>query len=168
MSTILVRCGDGVLVDTGSRWIFGRQPGTGGSVVVFVLGIVGSILLVNGLVQLVLGELLAFGVIAALAGLGIVGGAVAFARARSRKRAMAGVEPLLQLDFGTGTLLDATGRPLAPLGEVEFTSSMQLTSSARALRVRWNGGDVVVLRGDAFGGGIGPATDALRSRGLRA
>jgi hypothetical protein len=146
VSTILVRCGDGVLVDTGSRWIFGRQPGTGGSVVVFVLGIVGSILLVNGLVQLVLGELLAFGVIAALAG----------------------VEPLLQLDFGTGTLLDATGRPLAPLGEVEFTSSMQLTSSARALRVRWNGGDVVVLRGDAFGGGIGPATDALRSRGLRA
>ncbi len=167
MSTLLVRCGDGVLVDDGARWIFGRQPGAGGNVVAFVVGLVGLVLAGNGIVQLVIGEIIAFGIAATVFGALLIYVAVGIVRGRDRQRTVAPLQPLLQLDFASGMILDATGRPLAPLGEVVFASSMQLTSSARALHCRWPGGDVVVLRGDAFGGGIAPAIDALRARGLR-
>lgn len=165
---VLVRCGDGVLVDEGTRWVFGRQPGTGGNVVAFVFALVGVILTGNGIAQLVLGELIAFGIAASVFGALVIWAAVGLVRARNRQRAVAPLRPLLQLDFTSGMLLDAAGQPLAPLHEVGFAAAMQLTSSARALHCRWPGGDVVVLRGDAFGGGIAPAIDALRSRGLRA
>jgi hypothetical protein len=168
MTTVLVRCGDGVLVDDGTRWVFGRQPGARGNVAAFVFALVGLILAGNGVVQLVIGELIAFGIAASVFGVLILCVAVGLVRARDRQRVAAPLQPLLQLDFASGLLLDAAGRPLAPMAEVVFSAAMRLTSSARALHCRWPGGDMVVLRGDAFGGGIAPAIDALRSRGLRA
>jgi drug/metabolite transporter (DMT)-like permease len=167
MQTTIARCGSGVLVAEGERWIFGHQPGTGGNVLVFVLGLLGVVFSVNSITISMMGAI-GVGVGFLLVGGLLIAAAVTVVRRRSATRREAAVAPLVVLDFASGMLLDTTGRSLAPLTDVAFASRMQLASSARALECRWSGGNMIVLRGDAFGGGIGPALDALRSRGLRA
>ena len=166
----LARCGSDVLVEDGERWIFGRQPGTGGGTLVFVLGLLAVIVTINGVVQTVLGSAgagVGVGLVMLAVGLLFVWATVAIVRRRNRLRASAPVEPVLVLDFPTSTLRTGDDRELAPLAEVEFVARMQLASSASALHCRWPGGSRVVLRGNPFGGSIGPAEDALRSRRLR-
>lgn len=162
---LLARCGDGVLVADGDRWTFGHQPGSGGNTVLFVLVLVGAISTVSGVALVgALG--------AAAAGNLVVGAALLVLarwlfRRRKQTRASAAIVPIVVLDLAAGTLLAGDGRVLAPLDQVRFSREMQLASSARKLECRWPQGQVTVLRGDAFGGSIGPAIDALRDRGLR-
>lgn len=51
---------------------------------------------------------------------------------------------------------------------VRIERSMQLTSSARALRIVWPGGAMVVYRGDPLlpGGSINLPVEALHARGV--
>lgn len=149
--------------------MFAHQSGTGGNVVLFVLGLVAVIFEVNG------AALLAMGGSTLLPGLAMLGlGSACVAlfvlvwRRRAAARQSATLSPIVTLDFARGVLLDHDGAVLAPLAQVTFSSTMQLASSARALECRWGSGKaLVVLRGDAFGGGIGPAVDALKRKGLR-
>jgi hypothetical protein len=164
---VLVRCGQDVLVADGERWVFGRQPGAGGNVFVYVLILLGVIFSLNGVIWLLQAQW-ALGASLLLPGALLLAVAIWFLRARRSTRAAAKVLPIVVLDFPSGMLLGADLRPLAPLGEVEFSWTLQAFSSARALQCRWRGRSLVVLRGDAFGGGIGPAIDALKRRGLRA
>jgi len=166
MPTMIARCGSGVLVAEGERWTFGHQPGTGGNVFAFVLGLFGVILSANAVTIAVTQHIAGLALL--LVGLPLLAAAVALVRSRKVSRTTAAIVPLVVLDFATGMLLDRTGRPLAPLAQVVFAARMQLASSARMLECRWPAGHLVVLRGDAFGGSIGPALDALRGRGLRA
>ncbi|HWB77648.1 MAG TPA: hypothetical protein VG755_21930 [Nannocystaceae bacterium] len=161
----IARCGDGVLVADEERWTFGRQPGTGGNVLMFVLWLVGCILLSGGIAARAAGW--AFVITASL--LGIVSIALGFAWLwrRDRARQRAPIVPIVVLDLSAGVLLGPNLETLAPLASVVFSAEFQLASSSRKLVCAWPGGRVTVLRGDAFGGSIAPAVAALRSRGLR-
>jgi hypothetical protein len=165
---ILVRCGQDVLVDEGQRLVFGRQPGTGGNAMFFVGGLFGTILLTSGISVTATGGALGAGIGLVAIGATLVTLVVRTVRRRDRLRPTVPVVPLVVLDLAAGMLLDGRGRVLAPLSEALFEPRFQLTSSSRALACRWPTGEVEILRGDAFGGGIGPAIDALRGRGLRA
>jgi hypothetical protein len=125
----------------------------------------------NGVAQLVMAARGVTGLIAGLVLAAItvplVAALVHLVKRRRRARVSATMQPRLVLDFGAGQLLDARGAVLAPLQEVSFDKVMQLASSSRALKCRWGkDGGLVVLRGSPFAGGIGPAVDALRARGL--
>jgi hypothetical protein len=160
--------GGSALADDGGRLLFFERrllP----SWLAFVPGLLAVLVLGNGAVQLVLGNLAAAGVLAVL---GLAGLLALRAVLHSRRRAIA--EPLdassalLALDLDAGVLLDGGGRVLAALDVVRVERSMQVTSSARALRVVWPGGSVVAYRGDALqpGGSIDAATRALQARGV--
>jgi hypothetical protein len=166
MQTTIARCGSGVLVADGERWTFGHQPGTGGNVLVYLFGLIGTIFSVNGIAIAVTQHI--GGLALLVVGLPLLATAVAIVRSRNKRRMNPTLQPIVVLDFAVGMLLDGIGRPLAPLAQVAFSAHFQLFSSARMLECRWPGGHVVVLRGDAFGGSIAPARDALRRRGLRA
>lgn len=164
--TVLARCGEGLLIAEGERWTFARQPGSGGNVIAFVLGLVGTIGLANGVVFLASGSL--GGLVGLVLGGGLITLAVLSFRHHDRVRTTGPIQAIVSLDLANGWLLGPTGQPIAPLTHVSFHGEMQMTSSSRKLVCTWpQGGRLVVLRGDAFGGGIGPAIDALRSRGLR-
>jgi len=163
--TVLARCGDWVLVAEGERWTFGRQPGTGGNVMLFVLALLGTIAIVNAGVALVQGWVAGVGVLAL--GAVLLGLAFVWFRRRNGLRETSPVQPIVVLDLANAVLLGPTGQVLAPLARVVFSKELQLASSARKLECAWPQGQLTVLRGDAFGGSIAPAVDALRSRGFR-
>ncbi len=163
--TVLARCGDWVLVAEGERWTFGRQPGGGGNLVVFLLGLFGALLVGNSVTAIMGGWRPGYGVLAL--GLGILVLAGLWIRRRDRMRATAAVQPIVVLDFANAVLLGPTGQVLAPIARVVFSRELQLASSARKLECAWPQGQVTVLRGDAFGGSITPAVEALRRRGFR-
>jgi hypothetical protein len=161
----LARCGDWVLVADGDRWTFGHQHGTGGNVLVFVLVLVGGIAAMGGVVLTFVVS--PFALVGVAIGAGLLALARWWVRRRNLARTQTAVDAIVVLDLANGWLLAPDGRQLAPLSEVVFTKAFQLASSARKLECAWPRGKVTVLRGDAFGGSIEPAVDALRSRGLR-
>ena len=157
-----------VLAEVGDRLLF-LQRRILPSWLAFVPGMLAVAALGNGIIQLALGRGVAGAillVVAAVSGFGLR------MVLRSRRRVTA--EPLdpsaarLVIDLRTRTLNDAEGRVLAPLEAVRITRSMQLTSSARALRIAWPGGAMVAYRGDPFQprGSIEVPWAALRARGL--
>jgi hypothetical protein len=140
----------------------------------FVLGLLALILLLNGLVQVALafsggnGQPLAGGVMAG------VGGIVALAATRcwGLKRAhealpTSALRKLATLDLGNQTLLDGKGRVLARLSDVRFERRFQVTSSSRRLVVCWPEGELPLVNGDPFAGGLWAIQSALESRGFR-
>ena len=136
---------------------------------VYVPGLLTVIGLANVVIQVVVGNVAAAGVILVACG---VSGASLRAALRSRRQARAkpleAKDALVQLDLDGGRLLKGDGRVLSALDEVRVEKSMQLTSSARALTIVWPGGKRVVYRGDplALNGSITDAADALKARGV--
>jgi len=157
-----------VLAEDGARLLFFRRrilP----SWLAFVPGLLAVIALGNGLVQLVLGNLAAGGALLVLgAGSGLGLRAVLRSRHRAKAAPLDPTTALLVIDLEARALLDGGGRILAPLDAVRVERSMQVTSSARALRIVWPGGAVVVYRGDALqtGGSITVPVDVLHARGV--
>lgn len=165
---VLADNGGYVLAEDGARLLFLERrilP----SWVPFVAGLLALITFGNGVVQLAIGNPAAGAVLVVLGALSAL--ALRVARHSRRQAKSAPLDPstaLLVIDLGARTLLDASGRVLASLDDVRIDRSMQLTSSARALRVTWADGSAVVYRGDALqpGGSIAVATEALQTRGL--
>lgn len=165
---VLADNGGYVLAEIGARLLFVKRriiP----TWMVYVPGLLTVIGVANVAIQLVAGNVAAAGVIAAAC---VVSGATVRAALRSRRRARAtpleAKDAFVQLDLEGRRLLDWDGQVLAALDQVRFVTTMQLTSSARALAIAWPGGKRVVYRGDPFGlhGSITEAADALRARGV--
>ncbi len=164
-----VVCRDGnriVFINRGTRWTIWMR---------FVLALVAVILGINGIAQLALsfsgqGILLlgvTFTAAGGLAGAGFVG--VHRHAKREKAKSLADYPPLAVADLDHGVLLGPTGQPLARLQDVSFHTVFQMTSSARALEVRWPGGRRVLARGGGMGvQGVDGALVALRAAGLRA
>ena len=132
-------------------------------------GLLAVIALGNGIIQLVLGTFAAGGVLLVVgAGCGLGLRAVLRSRRRATAAPLDSATALVVIDLGVGTLFDGGGRVLAPLVAVRIETSMQMTSSAKALRVAWPGGAQVVYRGDPFHpkGSIDVASKALQARGV--
>jgi hypothetical protein len=153
-SGVALRRVDGRLyfVELKSAWI----PTT-----TFVLGLLAFILTVNGGVQLILtlgggGGLLVLGLI-----LTTIGPLLGFATVKLFKLGVTRRElptdqlrTLAILDLSQGALLDGEGRYLAPLSEVSFPTRFQWTSSSRRLVARWPGGELNLVDGNPFAGGL--------------
>ena len=166
---VLADNGRFVLAEDGTRLLFFERrilP----TWTAYVPGLLTFIAMGNVVIQLVAGNVAAAGVLLAIS---VVSGVVLLAAMRSRRQSRA--KPLdatdahVQLDLEARTLLDGDGRVLASLDEVRVDKAMQLTSSARALRIVWPGGQRVVYRGDplARNGSIATPAAALEERGVR-
>jgi len=165
---VLADNGSYVVAEDGTRLLFFQRrilP----SWMAYVAGLLTVITLGNGVVQLVIGNVVAGAVLVVL---GVSSAFALRAVVRSRGRAKAApLDPanaLLVIDLMSRSLLDASGRVLAPLDAVRIERSMQLTSSARALRAVWPDGSMIVYRGDALqpGGSITGPAEALQARGM--
>ena len=165
---VLVDNGRYVLAEAGSRLLFFERrilP----TWAVFVPGLLVVIGLGNVVVQAVLGNVAAAGVILLVT---VVAAVVLRAVARSRRRSRA--EPLtptgvlLQIDLAARTLLDGDGVSLAALDAAVVRRSMQLASSAPALVIAWPGGQQIVHRGDGLSlrSSITEVMAALSARGV--
>ena len=136
---------------------------------VYVPGLLTFIAAANVVIQLVVGNVVAAGVILAVSvasGAGLR--AAMHSRRRARARPLKAEDALVQLDLEGRRLLEGGGQVLAALDEARVEKSMQVTSSARALTIRWPGGKRVVYRGDplALHGSIDVPADALKARGV--
>jgi hypothetical protein len=142
-------------------------------VAAFVLGLLGFILSVNGLVQMALaltakGELLILGVILTTLGLAFAYGAVLCLKAKTARERLptTALQTLAMLDLADSLLRDGLGRPLAQLSEIHFEKRFQFASSSRRLVVRWARGELDLVKGDPFGGGLWAIESELVRRGF--
>jgi hypothetical protein len=157
-----------VLAEEGGRLLF-LQRRILPSWSAFVPGLLAVVAVGNGLVQAGVGNLAAAGVLLVIGGACGVGlRSVLRSRRRARAAPLDPATALVVVDLGAGALLDGAGQVLARLDVVRIDRSVQLTSSARALRVVWPGGATVVYRGDALvpGGSIQAAVEALHAHGV--
>ncbi len=166
---LLADNGGYVLAEAGGRLLFFKRriiP----TWMVYVPGLLTAIGVVNAIIQMVGGEVAAAGGLLAVC---VASGAILYAaiqsRRRSRVKPLEAKDALVQLDIEGRRLLDGDGQVLSSLDEARVEKSMQLTSSARALKVVWPGGARVVYRGDplALNGSIAAPADALKARGVR-
>jgi hypothetical protein len=69
-------------------------------------------------------------------------------------------------DIKANEFVDHQQQLKVPLSSVSFDRSFQAFSSSFAIRARWLGGSLVVLRSSPFSGGSGGLVDALKAKGL--
>jgi hypothetical protein len=136
----------------------------------FVLALLAFILLANALLQALLTQ--GNGVLAlALFGLGVgfawLWRLAARAAARQRNRPLESLPVLFVIDFEQGLALDGSGTVFAPLPTQRFRRAFQVASSSRALVAEWPGGQLTLVRGNPFSGGIDSAVYELERRGFR-
>ena len=89
---------------------------------------------------------------------------IAVGRYRARRANAAG-ERIATIDLERG-LVDDRGELVAPVSALSVKRTFQMTSSSRALELRWPGGAVVIARGNPFAGDVGAIEDALRQQGV--
>jgi hypothetical protein len=169
VNKVIARCNGAEIVESGDEvWLVWKPVLS--PVWVFVSALCVLVFVVNGtlfLAKFTLSGVVAHGLLGAFLLLGALLSS-AVCRWALRKRA-ADVErvgsPFLILR--AGQLLDAQRRKLAELEQVSLERTFQLTSSSRALAIRWPGGSAVVARGNPFGESVDACESALLARGLR-
>ena len=165
---VLADNGGYVLAEVGARLLFFKRriiP----TWMVYVPGLLTVIGGANVVIQLVVGNVAAAGVILAVCVVtGLSFGAALRSWQRARLKPLYANDALVQLDLEGRTLLQGDGHVLSGLDQTRVEKSMQLTSSARALTIVWPGGKCVVYRGDplALNGSIATPASALKARGV--
>ncbi|BBZ04843.1 hypothetical protein MCHIJ_42800 [Mycolicibacterium chitae] len=162
---ILADTGGLVVTDDGRRVVvIDRQTGPA-SILAFVLGLLGVVLLGFGVAALVIGTVstivaLAFVVAGLLAAAATVW-LVRQVRTR-RSQPLGSCHPAAVLDRKLG-LFSSSGGALMPLGEVRFERRLQLTSSSPKLVAVTPNGTRVLKRGSPFDGGVREVHDVLNA-----
>lgn len=165
-SKTLVESGGYAIIEQEGRWHFVNYHTSWAYTFNFIMALLVTIFLVNGVVQVVLHQfagiiLLA---IAMLCLLGLVFGV--------RVINKAGKIPLEKLtvtaivDFEAKNLLNKDGQIISPLSSVQFKRTIQLGSSSYAVSAKWPGGSLILLRGHPFAGGSADFTYVLSKKGL--
>jgi hypothetical protein len=151
-----------LVVDQGIGWT---------ATAIFVLGLVGGILTINGLAQALLwlsggSGVLLLGLIFTAAGLAALAGLVGVVRLRrSRRRQPPEALTVVAIfDLAAGELRDGSGARLQPLSAVRLVHRLQLSASAPSLAADWRGGSLILVRGNVFDGGISAVESALKAR----
>ena len=159
---LVERQGHILVVNEGTGWV---------NTATFVVGLFTFILVVNGSIQLALSVSGQGGELGLAIALWIVGGMsaaalVALARFARRKEKASPEELGVRLDFNlhAGSLCDGQGRVLAPLAHLRLQHKLQMGSSSPALVAVFPGGTALIVRGNPFGGGIGPIERELQGR----
>jgi hypothetical protein len=168
---VVARCRDGLLVDGGTWWAFGRQRGSGGGSGVFVLALTGSLMAGGAIAECVrqlwgAGSWWLAGVFAVTA---LLLGLEATRELRSIRHARmrAPIEIDLVLDFAAGVATDRSGRVLAPLHALTFDLVDGVLSKSSELWCSWDGGRIVLLRTLFAEGNAAVVLPRLRERRLR-
>ena len=150
-----------VVEDLGMGWV---------ATTTFVLGLLMFILGVNGLILLGFGlagtDGTALGGAILLSVTGVL--LVALKRVVGIRRAkLAGdvddSRVVAVVDLGSGMLRDGDGNALVAWEEVTLRTRMQMASSAPALKATWPTGELHLVSGNVFAGGIADVESALRS-----
>jgi len=162
--TTLARCGsrtleqDGrllLIVDHGTGWTYTTR---------FVLGLLTVIFGVNAIVMATMAELrgvaFIFGPLAVLFAVSFI----AVGRYRARRANTTG-ERIATIDLERG-LLDDSGNVVAPVPALSVQRTFQLTSSSRALELRWPHGALVIARGNPFADDVSAIEHALQQHGI--
>jgi hypothetical protein len=162
---LLARSSGVAVYEQGSELWVVPQPTSWRYTAVFVLGIITLITGVNGAIFCLSGRF-AFG--APIAGAALIGGLLIYAlvsQIRSRHRRVPEErDAAVILDFAGRRLLDPGRRPLADLAAVRLGRRFQFGSSAPALEISWPGGSRILVRGNAFAGGIADVEEVLQSK----
>lgn len=157
----------------GSRLLFVDLGTNAFAITAFVLGVLALITTLNGVLQVWLaltasGELLLAGASLAAVGIAAGCGAIACLRAKAaRERLPSASLPLLAtLDLEQHVLRDRKGQVLAQLNGIHFETGYQLASRTRRLLVRWAGGELRLVNGTPFGGGLSAIRRELERQGF--
>ena len=171
---VVLASASGVAVIERGPWLYVVDRRTGGLyTVVFVLCLMFPAFMIGGVVLglaagselfVLAGVLVVF---AAACALGIWR-AIRTIRVRGA-RPLAQSTLLVSFDRQGGVLCNGAGQPVASLAGIALQRKMQITSSSPALHLFWGGaaaGEICLVKGNPFRGGVGPIEDALR-HGLR-
>lgn len=169
MSHVLARCNGTEIVDhDGERWIVQkRSPPHLASA---ALALLAFIMIVNGLVQAVMGgrplwhNAVAAGILLTV---GLV--CVWIRRALLRLAAQWATQEVgPSWILADGKLLDGKRRELAALGDLRCKKVFQVFSSSKALALVWPSGNTVIARGNPFGDSVHGCEQVLQSLGITA
>ncbi len=169
MDRVAEASGIGIFRDDSSFVVVNMRT-TGLQIATFVIGLVGIILVVNGVVMLgPLASDVPLPVGLTILGLGCLCGAGAVFMVRTinaRRSNIAGAEVLVVLDFASNRLLDSAGHPLAALVDVRQRTTFQIASSARRLLLVTPTGEIPIARGNGLAGGLGRLPVVLAELGI--
>ena len=146
-----------LIIDRGADWTHTAR---------FVLGLLAVICSANTIVfAATAGLRSASFLLAPLAAL-FVAGFIAVGRYRAKRATAAGTR-LVTIDLDRG-LLNDRGEVVAPLAALSLHRTFQLTSSSKAVELRWPSGAIEIARGSPFAGDVSAIENALHQRGIGA
>jgi len=162
--TTLARCGSRTLEQNG-RFLLIVDHGIGWTYTTrFVLGVLtvicGANTIILGMMAELRGAAFVLGPLTAL----FAAGFIAVGRYRSQRVTTAG-ECIVTIDLERG-LLDDSGELVAPVSTLSLHRTFQLTSSSRALELRWPRGAIEIARGNPFADDVSAIEHALQQQGI--
>lgn len=173
MTKLATAADTAIYENTGNLYILKRQA-TWISTTLFVTGLVGFLLLANGILQLLVFNtpetgLQMLGIILILLGIFSL---FIFWRIMVYRKKIASIPPdklecicIFALD--TNKLLDGNKNVLASLDAVYITRQMQLTSSSPKLVLRYGNNVITIAKGNPFSAGIDAIQNILVSSGVQ-
>ena len=162
-----------VIYESTNKLYISKKPGQWTSNFMFVSGLIGFILLTNGILQLVVfkkqpGAMPAIGII--LTVLGILFALIFWRIIAYRKRInsipLNELKCICVVDLMNKLLLDAQHQMLSPLDAVQLLRKMQITSSSPKLVLKWNNETMTIVNGNPFSGGVSAIENALIAKGI--
>jgi hypothetical protein len=163
-----------VIYEAENKLYLSKSPAPQVSTFLFVTGVLGFILLGNGVLQLTVFKnqipgSTKLGIM--LIGIGLVFVAI-FWRIRLYQKKVNAIPPhqlknICIFDFGSKNLLDSQQNILTPLNQAWLSRKMQLSSSSPELLLCWKGGNLSIIKGNPFSGGIVEIEKLLLSKGIR-
>lgn len=139
----------------------------------FVTGLLALLLLANGCIQLFLVDtahgaqtigaiLLAAGILFAL-----ISRRTWVFRKKQNAKPVAELKAICSIDLNNNNLLDDEQNILASLNAVHMSRSRQLASSAAKLQLVWKTGNLTIVEGNPFSGGVEAIEKALILKGIK-
>jgi len=162
--TTLARCGSRTLEQNG-RFLLIVDHGIGWTYTTrFVLGVLtvicGANTIILGTMAELRGAAFVLGPLTAL----FAAGFIAVGRYRSQRVTTAG-ECIVTIDLERG-LLDDSGELVAPVSTLSVHRTFQLTSSSKALELRWPRGAIEIARGNPCADDVSAIEHALQQQGI--
>ena len=144
-----------LIVDRGTGWTHTTR---------FVLGVLTVICGANTIIMGAMAELRSVAFVLGPLAVLFAAGFIAVGRHRSQRATTAG-ERIATIDLERG-LLDDSGEVVAPVSALSLHRTFQMTSSSKALELRWPRGALEIARGNPFADDVSALERALQQQGI--